>query len=239
MKYSIYGSCVTRDIFGINNKDDVVGSYIARASLHSLFGKGTVGFSDNSLGIERASWNERMLYTDVYKEFSIESDVLIVDFIDERFRVLSSGSVLFTESLEFQKRELSDLLGAKKAFNRGCEAEMIHWIESCFNFKTYVNKNSIKVILHKAYFAKSYRNKNGNLVDLERLEYIDFCNKLLRFYYTSFENIVSPIASIDVDLTFRVADEAHKWGVAPFHYVGEYYRAALQQLNEISRDIEA
>lgn len=233
MKYSIYGSCVTRDIFSVTSNDELVDSYIARSSLHSQFGNKSIPLDLSSMSLGKKSWQERMLFGDLSKDFPLDKGTFLIDFIDERFRILEAGGSYITESLEFQNKGLKEKFDAKNGFSRGSETEMKHWIESCFNFKKYIVKNEINVVLHKAYFARNYRTSKGDIKPLVRLEFVDFCNKLLKFYYTSFENIVDPHSVISVDSKYLVADEDHRWGLAPFHYIPEYYTKAFEAIVDV------
>ena len=84
------------------------------------------------------------------------------------------------------------------------------------------------VILHDARWASKYK-QDDQVHDFENIEKIRFENNILEdltkilIEEIAFDGVIeSPTNSI--------ADSAHKWGLANFHYIPEYYQALDEQL---------
>jgi len=159
-------------------------------------------------------------------------DVLIVDFIDERFQVLRLGDTLMTQSKEFNDLDLSRRLGCTPAFQRGTEEEFEAWRLACERFADSMVECGSKVIVHRGLFATQGIDDEG-LFDLDKQEYLVKTNIQLRRYYDAFTEAVAPVGSILVPESLQLAEPRHKWGLAPFHYIHEYYEEAWRQLTSI------
>jgi hypothetical protein len=90
MKYAIYGSCVTRDIFSILEVDDQVSEYRARSSIHSYVAPSISADMIPDLSAMSSGFQKRMVVDDFTKPkiTNNRANPILVDFIDERFRVL-------------------------------------------------------------------------------------------------------------------------------------------------------
>ena len=54
-------------------------------------------------------------------------------------------------------------------------------------------------------------------------------NALLARYEAAFAELMPPMARVEAPPQ-RLADDAHQWGVSPFHYVQDYYAEIWRQL---------
>lgn len=108
-KVFILGSCVSRDAFALEESKEQysVVNYIARTSFASSF------HSQKTINVDTSTipsiFQKRMVENDLFKltENAIkntEFDILLVDLIDERFRLfISEDGEIFTISSELKK----------------------------------------------------------------------------------------------------------------------------------------
>lgn len=232
-KYSILGSCVTRDIFSAMDEDSLIGDYRARTSLHTLFSAGLAESELPDLSGVQSPWQRRMIEFELTKKplDLSESQYLIVDFIDDRFQKIWYKDVLITNS-----RELSENVVTPEeytvAFKQGTEEDLTHWRNSCRIFSRYIEQYEIQVILHKSRFASTHL-ENGNLNPNDNQTFISRMNSIISDYERIFSHEVSDVKSIQVGEHALVSDPKHKWGLAPFHYISEYYVEAWRQIQDI------
>lgn len=231
MKYAVFGSCVTRDIFSILERDELVNEYRSRCSLHSYTAPPIPLEQIPDLSEMSSDFQRRMVQLDFSKS-TISNDEqvpIVVDFIDERFNVLNYGNSLITESNEFQKiaKENSQYT---LAFKRGIQEET-QFREACRKFR--LMHQGVPVILHSSRWATHFSTDAG-LEALDKEKYIETMNRSLEMYEDIFVDEVSPIGVVRVSPSLRIADKEHRWGLAPFHYIREYYESAFRILLEIS-----
>ncbi|GIO26924.1 DUF6270 domain-containing protein [Ornithinibacillus bavariensis] len=224
MKFDILGSCVTRDAF--LSKEEI-NKYFARSSIVSIYSP--------PINIEKVDLNSRfqsrMVNYDLTKEFrkyvrNFSSDFLIIDLIDERFRILknSEGSYL-TRSTEFLKTELHkdiSLIPQEKTFELWKEKADL-FIE---DLKKYIGEN--RVIIHKAFWSSTYISNNLELIPFEHNNHIE-ANKILNLMYAYLEYKLPQAKVIELQ-DYLVADESHKWGLSNFHYQPLYYAQFRKEL---------
>ena len=91
----------------------------------------------------------------------------------------------------------------------------------------------VKVILHSSRFAKSHLD-GDKLVDNPKQEFIEKMNKIIRRYEKIFLEEVPVDGVVQVSKKYLVSDPNHVWGLAPFHYVADYYENAWKQIVNIS-----
>jgi hypothetical protein len=166
---------------------------------------------------------------------------LIFDFIDERFDLLSVGNTLVTRSWELEASGYLAQPALRKTrpvprLSAACERL---WLEAAGELAAFVRATPLteaRLILHAARWAVRRRGANGRETRIEGAEILpgqaaDVAahNKLLARYEAAFEDLMPPMSRIEAPGA-RVADEAHQWGMSPFHYVPEYYAEIWRQL---------
>lgn len=224
-KISIHGSCVTRDLAEFHGYE--VPHYQARSSLCTKTGEAVVYDSEKLFSIE-SKFQRRMVEWDLNKKpfSSLDADCIIIDLIDERFDFFSDGNSHATRSLAFfQSGVASTMKGEFKRIKRGSEDYFDLFRSGVQEFSNYLDR---PVILHNARWASTYRQE-GQIHEFENQEKIQFENELL-------DNLTKILME---EITFEctiasskdsIADSTHKWGLANFHYVPEYYLALDEQL---------
>jgi hypothetical protein len=249
-RVAIIGSCISRDLWPIRGDTDGL-IYVSRTSLASLFAKPVKGFRPagdppGKLG----RYQHRALVSDLQKTaigrlVAFRPTHLIFDFIDERFGLLALDGAIVTHSYEL---EVSGYLKGKAFRNRrdiprlsdACERL---WREGAAQMAALIRATPLqeaKLILHSARWAE--QSQTGPLPTPEilpkRPENIAAHNALLASYEQAFETLMPPLARVEAP-EHRIADDAHRWGLSPFHYVPAYYETIWEQLAAlgVTRDL--
>ncbi|WP_309605377.1 DUF6270 domain-containing protein [Phenylobacterium sp.] len=239
-RVAILGSCISRDVWrfrgemGAGAPTDLL--YISRTSLPSLFATPLAGFRAAARppgGLRPQP--HRALVADLRKTalaslVAFRPTHLIVDFIDERFDLLSAGGTLVADSWELEAsgyRRQPALRAARPIPRLSAACERL-WLEAAGEFAALIRATPLagaSLILHGARWAA--------LADVEILPGVTADtgahNDLLARYEAAFTALMPPMARVEAP-DLRVADPAHRWGLSPFHYGQDYYAEIWRQL---------
>lgn len=233
MSYIILGSCVTRDVFRVAGEDARVGTYLSRTALPSVVSPPLC--CPVTIALESA-FQQRMVHNDLYKDLnSVLSEpnaTIILDSIDERFNLVRFGKTILTRSMEMVRSGVLDQLSGWQVLPRRSDEARALWRESCRRLRALVHPTST-LILHEAYWCEEYLSENGRSRFAEQWELIQRNNEDLAFYYAEIRRHLRP-AVVAAPPEFQVASPAHTWGLAPYHYVDEYYREVWAQIRAIA-----
>lgn len=248
-RVAIIGSCITRDLWPI--RGDLQGLlYVSRTSLPSLLAPPVKGFrpaAEPPPGLARHQ--HRAVVADLRKTalralLAFRPTHLIFDFIDERFDLLAlPGGGLVLDSWELEESGYRTAAGLRRArvvprLSSACERL---WLDGAAEFAALVRATTLKdarLILHSARWAERSRGAQGEaaLTDAAILPgqpaSIAAHNRLLTTYETEFARLMPPMHTVAAP-EHRVADEAHRWGLSPFHYVPAYYAEIWGQLEAL------
>jgi len=228
----ILGSCVTRDMFNFCNIENLLSDYRARSS---ICGYGTPGLNENFQFLDTLTGFRK---TTVMKDLTKKElpfpqiDILLIDLIDERFEIYSKTDTIFTRSTYLAEASGVAHLGAKKAFERGSEEHFDAFEKGARRLLNDCRSHGVEPILHQSRWASLKKSENGHIPISDNKKYMERIQRendiLQRFEHII--NVLEPqirtISSQDV----CVADPNHKWGLQPFHYIGEYYSNIYRQL---------
>lgn len=240
MKFTILGSCVTRDIFNLIKEDEVtLKKYVARSSIISVMSPAADPKNLLSSSLPSA-FQQRMVEADIQSTFldtltDVDSDeVLIIDLIDERFDVLylpSSDSfiTLSTEimSTGFVPEDHGTIVKS------GSEVHRFLW-ERAWNL--FVKKAKELNILSKIYLNRVFWGKKldtGELIPGTSENYTNKNNEYIRWMYSVVEKSLPQQNIVDVPEEYFTSTLAHRWGPSPFHYTDRYYEFMANKLKEI------
>ncbi|MGV2622802.1 UNVERIFIED_CONTAM: DUF6270 domain-containing protein [Halobacillus marinus] len=228
---SILGSCVSRDSFKFANSNYELVDYYARSSIVSVY-SAPLKIKMEEINLP-SNFQKRMVYYDLNKAFRTRSkaqaEYLLIDLIDERFRLLKYKNTFITRSNEYLKAQI----GLKTASVSPAEVEE-QWYEKAALFCEDVKQKygAEKIILHKALWRYKYKNKNGEIVEFENKEDIIHNNELLNMRYSFLEDNIEGVSVIQ--LTDYLSDESHIWGLSPFHYEDAYYEDFVRKMDSIT-----
>lgn len=231
MRIMIYGSCISRDTLELSTHADLeLAGYYARSSMISAFGgtRTNLGSSVNSVS---SSFQRRMLEADAGKSLgnvlrSQEFDVLLVDLVDERFHVMAHEDERITDSPAF--RETRYLNGKARAWRRivsGSDEHFAEWTQAADRFLHLVVTKPSKVRL--VFLDADWATKISGAIQHDALRHAGQTPAQANLLYARYrdylrerlpaENVIRPPAEV------TVSDPDQKWGLAPFHYVPEFY----------------
>lgn len=248
-RVAILGSCITRDLWPIRGEGADHLLYISRTSFPSLLSGPPAAFEPaprppgDLRRHEHAALVADITKTALTRLLAFRPTHVIVDFIDDRFDLLSVNGALIVRSGELSRSgyEKAGLLGAPRVIPRLSVACALTWRFAAAEFAALVKATVLgeaDFILHSARWATDYRDRAGKLHSLPSAEILGGdpveiapYNELLRHQETVITGLLPGMAIVESD-TFRVADEGHRWGLSPFHYVPEYYDDIRRQLGE-------
>ena len=237
---SIFGSCVTRDLFEFTENDFMIlKSYIARQSIISAVSE-SIECKKQDIKLE-SNFQREMVFHDFCKDsFTIlgrdRSDFVIIDLIDERFSLIRYKGSFVTASTYLINSKLLDnsvLYKVEKGKDNKYYLEdndIDKYLED-FCLKMLTQYEPFQIILHKAFLLDKYIDINGKLCDFGRNYIVNNkkTNERLCYMYNYLETYMKCGLVIDCCREYY-ASEKHKWGLAPMHYCNEYYNEVLLRL---------
>lgn len=235
MRAKIYGGCVSRDILNFDEAELIkLVSYNARSSLATLGSNNAAKniskkHYDSLLNIE-SKFQRRMVESDFNNQI-LESagkgdyDLLLIDFLVDRFHLAEIEGKLVTRSVEFLRSGIKP----DRVVNTFSDQYLKLWKEGVDNlFNTVNNTVGLEAIrINKVYWTSVATNPQDSMMLNEKWD-IEKNNAKLDVMYEYVENILPPSSIIEVDKSLLIADSNHKWGLSPFHYTDDYYRKMLE-----------
>lgn len=244
MKLFIYGSCVSRDIFNLEESRGFnLCTYFARSSMAALCS----GAYHNDKVLENISsdFRRRMVANDFSKgllsaEESIkEADVILVDLIDERFDilVLETGELITHSNELVESGLLKEIEGS--AFRRipqGTLERRDLWLKGMRCFIDLLRKfNKLdQLVVNRVFWANRFESDSVTIFPVAQAS-IEKANAELSWMYDVLSKELKPNQFLRFAPEFLSADEHHRWGASPFHYSERYYKEALAQLLDEKR----
>jgi len=227
----IFGSCVTRDAFEIVPNSYKLVGYIARSSFASAFEHvpfaSSVDFIDPDKRIS-SSWQREMVRIDVMKEAEqrlcracSENDVILVDFIDERFDLFSIGKGRATGSSAFASVFNTSIASR---ISSGSDEHFELWRSGFERFLKVAQKLKCAVIVNAV--RVSHSSETAILFDESLVQRQN--ERLSRFYK---EAELGGYCRVFYNPGTALCDPNHKWGAAPFHYTTRYYEHFIDYLD--------
>lgn len=209
--------------------------YVARTSLATQCSAPYV--NETILARLPSKFQREMVQTDMTKTLFAQLqqasfDVLLLDFIDERFSVgLFDGArlTLSREFLDANQKELS-----YPEWNRFSQEKFKAWQRGFAELFDLIStkRQTPKIVVNKVFFAEnSGQSRQGasrchQFMASEIQRNNDYLSKLYSFIEVNYPQV----QFIEFSADLFVANPAHKWGLAPFHYIDELYLVMLTQL---------
>lgn len=236
----ILGSCVSRDIFRLteNEKYQLAG-YYGRSSFASAFG--AVKVQDKWSGNNPSKFQSRLVNADLNKKWpdivrDTKFDVLLVDFIDERFNLgrFSNGGVC-TLSNELRKSGFDRKEARARGIQTGSDEHYELWVHGWMRFIELLDSLGKRksVLLNGVRWAEVA--SDGTQPDWGATpEQTAAANLYLDKLYSRAAVDLESSQVMHADSKYLVGSLTHKWGPAPFHYVDDYYINALSSISKFS-----
>lgn len=236
MVVHILGSCVSRDIFNLENISNELGSYTARTSLISQTSSPCSQLPIN-LNLIKSAFQRRMVEQDLKSSFfdrlSVsDGDILRIDLIDERFNLLR---LTYPESFATLSNELASLRFPYQTYgeviSNKSEEYLCLWKKS---WDIIVNKFKDlgildKVFINKVYWASSLSEGNSPIPGLD-LDTVEFYNSRLNKMYEYIARDINKNNFIEAPGEYFISTTNHRWGASPYHYDSPYYDFMSKEL---------
>ena len=249
-RVAILGSCVTRDLWRMMGAptDDLL--YVSRTRLPSLFAprlQGLVlheGLRPDLRPNPAQALRADLTKTALARLAAFRPDVVILDFIDERFDLLVGAGGAVTASWELETSGWDALLPmeALRRLDALGDADVTLWRRGLDALATLFTPggalSGARVVLHEAAWADAMRTSSGRSEaldpDLEitpgrRASRVAHNARLARMHAATRATLpgLEVVKALD---SLIVSDPDHIWGLSPFHYIPDYYAEVWRQL---------
>lgn len=238
LKVAIIGSCVTRDAFKDIKNIEIL--YVARTSFISLASK-PFDISEDEIPIE-GNFERRMVLWDLNKQFltklsEFKPDVIILDFIDERFDLIEYENGFYVRSNYLVNSGILDRMPDYKIIRRQNCDEL--WKNACRILARELLSVTKNIVLHQSHWATSYRHPDSNeIIDFtpEEAKIAIINNRILDTYYQILQEEIPSLTCLKYESGLLYSDYAHQWGKDYFHFGNEYYHDIATKLRGIFDD---
>ena len=247
---NILGSCLSRDALWFDkNMNYEVPVYRARTSIVSNLQEDYIDISENNLQLDSAFQREAVL-SDCHRSVFCElqntpSDYLMVDFIDERFKIAKinfhgqfkyatySNYLMNIKILDQYTYELIDKVWVNNSMTIDGQ-NLDRYLYKLVNKLTDIYDEN-QIIIHKAYMLKTYYDTHGEIKSFKEWiqNDVEKKNRLYHYMYSFLERYMPKAKIIDAHEEGFLVSEKHRWGLTPMHYEDGYYYEVLRQLREI------
>lgn len=236
LNYFILGSCVSRDVFTPNRRDDIESSgYYPRTSFArlALDEVNTIPVLDSLSSPFQRKIVQQDMRLDVLESLNdTKFDFILIDLIDERYGLVEYGNTYITNSFELNQ---SGILGDISKLNTiKVDSEEFYelWKKGFEIFIKYCVNNNLKdkIVVNKVFWADSF--ESGQSIPNFDTQKIRLNNSVLDRFYKLMANYLVESQFIEYPEDFVVAKADHKWGVMPFHYVDDFYNYSYIKLKK-------
>ena len=239
MRLVIWGSCATRDVLEVG-RQPVDLEYHARTSWVSQASSPQPPPVPTPAG---AGFGERMVREDLTKEVvadivASQPDVLVVDLIDERFDVVKVRESWYTMSDYYERFGLVPPMRAVATATSAYRSpERLRQFDAAVSLLAPELASALprtRVVLHQAWYtARSadpavqfYASATKNALS---------SNEALSGWYAGLRSVFGRrLHVVEPPRQLLVGDPRHRWGLAHYHYVPEYYAWTMAALSEIA-----
>ncbi|MCO4238657.1 DUF6270 domain-containing protein [Pseudarthrobacter raffinosi] len=241
----IYGSCISRDSLELARRPGVeLAGYSARSSLLSAFARRPTNLAGSSAHV-RSSFQRRMLEADAEKSLpkvlrSLPYDLLLVDIVDERFNVLSKGEERLTDSPALRESDFpANQAAAWRRIDSGSDEHFEGWVNALDRMLNVVGglPRPAPVAFLDAGWATTVAGAGADRGLSHAGRTPDAANSLYARYREYFCSKLPEGQIIRPPANVIISDPNHKWGLAPFHYVQDFYDFVGDRLSEIGSGI--
>lgn len=247
---AILGSCVTRDLWRMAGAPAGDLLYISRTRLPSLFAarpEGLVVPEGPAPGLRPNP--AQALHTDLSKTglaklVAFRPDLVLLDFIDERFDLLVGAGGAVTASWELEASgwdALPPLMTLRRLDALG-DADATLWRRALDALATLLGPggalSGARAVLHEAAWAPALRTPSGRLEALEpdleitpgRRASRAAHNARLGRMHAEARAAIPGLTVVKAPDSLIFSDPDHVWGLSPFHYIPDYYAEVWRQL---------
>lgn len=231
----MFGSCIARDVIEVGLERSLLATptCFARSSVASLASAPVI---DEALLARIASpYQERCVRADMDKSFlhvlaEEEFDVLLIDLAEERYPLLETDTgQLLTLSDEYIAHTHASLLQGT-LIESGTARYYEKWHQGWYYIETLLKQRNLLSKVRVLEFFLTNRINNGELINKNYSDPFFRHNELLRSHYEFLRKKLPPECIISFPPELLVADQYHKWGLSPMHYITGMKDYAFEQL---------
>jgi len=248
-RIAIIGSCVTRDVWRVLGVEPENVLFISRTSLVSLAHQPpniAINYDPLSLSCEfvRRCLRHENEGTTLKAIMDFQPDVLLLDFMDERFDLIQIGQSYLTYSEPVAASGLIAQLPDHRFVDRLSEEAHMIWTASAARFVRWVRHNlpHARHVLHQAPWAKvqvfgdrlgeaPHPSDSEQPITRHRSGKLSGYQKLIDWQHETYFRLAPSTFAVSAPTDTHVAARSHVWGPSPFHYVEEYYAAVARLLS--------
>ncbi|SJM53290.1 DUF6270 domain-containing protein [Agrococcus casei] len=227
---SIYGSCVARDTAALKSGAWKIANYTARQSMISaVSGRASV---EGSIDLESA-FQTRMVQADIagtaledLQKVSEDSAAILIDIMDERLGVYAAGNAYLTKTWELEKSGiLQHQTPPLRHIEFATDEHFDLWFAAAQQVAAAVASYDVPGIVLAPPLAD--HDLDGDPLDYMGAS-VESWNQRFDRYYTALEQL--GLTVLRPPATLAVADKAHQWGLAPFHYAPQMYEWFIAEI---------
>lgn len=235
MRVGIYGSCISRDIFNLERPGLEMSGYFARSSWISATNPSVPRPTVQSR--LTSPFQQRMVERDFMSSsiaglLALDSDLILLDLIDERAGVVraESGGYL-TYLSEMKGSGWLDHVNHSSLIRFGTPMHLKLFKDAALKVLESLNGRRVVVLASK--FASN--TEDGKTVPPASGRSAEEWNDLYAEYFGVLEQIGFDVLRMPDELC--IADSKHRWGVAPYHYIEDFYSEAARLLAETGTNL--
>lgn len=223
----IWGSCVSRDTFGFLPKSFALKRYVARQSLISA---GTDASAVRSqLTAPASAFQARMIRGDLagdlyaaLKQHAAETDILLIDLVDERGGVIQFDQGYATKLSEFWGAGGRDASRGAAQIPFGTDEHFSRWEEGAQRFVGALRAAELlprALVLHAPW--ASHFDTGESLEIPEWMKDPGTANQEYKRYVDVLREAGLQVLELPAELART--SKGHQWGPSPFHYQDAAY----------------
>lgn len=239
MTLAIWGSCATRDVFEICEHPFELDyhartSWVSQASMPQPL---PVPLPTGS------GFGERMVREDLTKEVvadlvASKPDVLVVDLIDERFDVVQVHGSWYTMSDYYERFGVTSAVRtaatATSAYRGPGRLGLFDAAASLLAPELASALPRTRIVLHQAWYTARSADPAVQFYATATKNALS-SNEALSGWYGSLRSAFGRrLHVIEPPRVLLVGDPGHRWGLAHYHYIPEYYSWMFAALSEIA-----
>lgn len=242
----IYGSCDSRDIIRIYEDTNRVKRfdikyYIAGNSMSVLFDE-PISFDVEDVHLD-SKFLETCVQSDLRKDaFSNiiknlnENSIIIMDFMDERFDIISKDGCKYTKSWNIQKTKYYDTLKDAEVLTFDSDEKFSITTSNFDKFIMLISKilPLENVFINETTMSSYYFDGVDNFLTFDGGKYHinrynAFSRKLVDYIKINHANL----NILETPAYMNFGDGTHLWGAHPYHYNRMFYLARARRIFEI------
>ena len=230
--FSVIGSSPSIDTIGKLPESYDKGFTIANESLVNLFSRND--YLNEKQKSKSFPENVEPYFYETWKKFESvrksDGNVILIDLISEKNGLVKMSGSYFAATSRFPYDKVSS--NEEFSIQHGFPDEDLFTL-GCERMRNQLRYSRNIIILHEAYMAKQFYDKDSKLREFPKQDLIKSQNEKLELFYEIFKKVVLPDFVISLPRDDFIATEEHKWGLTPYHYSESYSQLFNENLESL------